>query len=202
MRLFIVAAVLAALTGCSSVWKSTFVPAHEGVLEPLAANAGVRVREVSWERLQGALREMESTAAKSPVPPQDWPDEQKAAMKSALLSALQVTADPATITILGRSDFRTTDTYRLETTDQPDLIAFARSVGATEVVWSRAYLGKADTIVREPVDTWSFGRDSYWDRRRGRWRSGSYSEQYTTFVPVRVEADQFAYIAYFLTVLR
>ncbi len=193
-------ALLAALFlgGCTSVWESTFVPARDATPPPLAASQTVRVREVNWDRLQNALREMESTAASRDTPFEEWPDEQKAEMKASMLRTLQVSTDPAAVDIIGRSDFRTTQTYRLETTDQPDLVSFARSIGATEVVWSRGYLGKAQTIVREPINTWSYGSNAAWDRRRGRWRSYPYSESSTTFVPVSVEADQFAYIAYFL----
>jgi hypothetical protein len=144
------------------------------------------------------LRELRDRAAASDAPLDEWPEAERLSMKATLLRALQVTQDPTDVAVLGRSDFRTTETYRPESTDQPDLTGFARSIGATEVIWARGHMGTAETIVREPINTWSYGSEVAWDRRRGRWRSYPYSEQSTTFVPVRVEAEQFAYIAYYL----
>jgi len=198
LSIIIVASMLL-LTGCTSVWKSTFVPSPGATTSaPLDQSATIRVRELDWQRLQQGIGELQARVAASNAPVEEWSESEKADLKAALLRILQVTDDPSSVTILGRSDFRTTQSYRLETADQPDLIAFARSIGATQVIWSRGYLGKADTIVSEPVHTWGWGNDPSWDRRHGRWRGGSYADSSTTFVPVRIEADEFAYYAYFL----
>lgn len=203
-RTLLLALMTLPVAGCSNSWKSTFVPSPgaESGLAPLTPDAPVRVREVDWERLQTAIGEMRASAAASDVPVSEWSEAEKATMKSTLLRALQVTADPAGVVILGRSDFRTTQTLRPETTDQPELVSFARAIGADEVVWSRGYMGRAQTIINEPVNSWYYGNESYWDSRNRRWRTRSYSDQSTTFIPVQVEADQYAYIAYFLAAKR
>ncbi len=192
----LLAVILAGLPlgGCAtSAWEREFVPSAELAERP--GDAPVRVREVPWDRLQQGLRELEAQASQSDAPMSEWSSEKRAEAKARLLRTLQVTDDPAGVTVVGRSDFRTTTQLRPETSGQEELIKLAHKVGASEVVWSRRLLGKADTIVQEPVTTFSsaFGRS--WGRRR---YGGGFSDTTTSWVPVRVQADEYAYVAYFL----
>jgi hypothetical protein len=191
MRIAIVLLACVVLGGCSgSRWEQEFTPT--AAVEPLPGNVPVRVREVDWDRLQSGLDSMRQEAAASDVPESEWTQDKRDAAKARLLRTLQVSADPMSVEVVGRSEFRTTDSLRPDRDGQ--LAELAKKVGATEVVWSRRHLGKADTIIEEPVNSYSTVNE--WGGRRGRDRS--YSESTTTWVPVVVAADEFAYVAYFL----
>jgi hypothetical protein len=184
--------LLAVLQGCSvSPWENNYTPTAEAA--PVAKGTPVQLREVSWARLQSGLKQMESEQAKSDIHPSDWPPEKKAEAKARMLRILQVSEDPATVEILGRSTFRTTTPLKPET--DADLAEFARKIGAGKVVWSRRLMGKAEEIVQEPVTT--FGT-AYYDRGFRRHGTATYTETYTTWVPIAVQSDEYAYVAYFL----
>lgn len=182
--------------GCGpSVWQSGFEPA-DFTAPPREPEAPVQIREVPWETLDRALGEIQAEVIASDVHPDDWPAERKLAARAKLLRGLQVTGDPATIQVLGRSAFRTTEAVR---PGDGELAAFARKVGATQVVWASTHLGRVDKVVQEPVTEYRTGWWSdYSTRNRRRPRGGSYSESSTTWVPVSVQADEYAFIAYYL----
>ena len=156
----------------------------------LSPTEPVRVREVPFDRIQATLTALTEQAAKSDTYPDEWAKDKKDAANAELLRGLQISEDPATIRVLGRSEFTTTDRVRPE---DGTLEKFARKIGATTVVWSSAYRGKADIIVDHPVTEW---RTSSWGSRRG--RGVPFSETYTIWVPVRMSADQYAFVAFFL----
>ncbi len=187
----------ASLPGCgaSSAWEGNYVGDQAA---PLSPEAPVQVRNVAWERVQNALKEIEAKSSASDVHPEDWSEVAKGEVKATMLRGLQVSDDPASIQVLGRSSFRTTRALEPERSGRGEIAEFARKIGATRVAWSRSYLGKADTIVQEPVSTWSQG--TTWGAKdgRGRYRSRDYSETSTTWVPIRVQADEYAFVAYFL----
>lgn len=191
LRLSLLALLLTLLTGCStSHWEQEFVATAP--IQPLPKEADVHIREVDWDRLQRGLDDLRREAAESDVPQSEWTADQHEHAKALLLRTLQVTADPAHVDLIGRSEFRSTDHLRPDRDGQ--LAVLARKVGATEVVWSRRHLGKTDTIIEEPVTTYSTVHE--WGGRRH--RGQSYTESSTTWVPVVVSADEFAYVAYFL----
>lgn len=206
-RLLLVPGVMAlagVLAGCAaSPWET----AYEGVRPERAAGPSaaardaVLVRTVPWERLDEARRNIESRIIASDTHPDEWPAEKRAELKAILLRGLQVSEPPESIEILGRSEFSSTDEIR---PGDGSLAAFAAALGATRVVWSSRYLGKADKIVSEPVWTHSTGTD--YDRRtsagRRRGSTFSYSDTSTAWVPVVVRADQTAWTAYFLREIR
>jgi hypothetical protein len=182
------------LEGCTaSPWQSNFVSTAPSAA--LATDAPVQIREVPWDRLQQGLGELEAQASGSDVHPADWSPQQKEEAKAKLLKTLQVSENPSSVTIIGRSDFRSTTEIHPESNDQADLINFARRVGATKVVWSRRLLGKEDVIIQEPVTTYSSGFDDHWGHRHG---NVPFTYTSTTWVPLQVAADQYAYVAYFL----
>jgi len=193
---------LALLCGCSaSPWESTY----SGRRDPAAADAASRgvaypvtVRTVPWERVEQTLRQLDADIAASDVHPDEWPPEKKAQVKSTLLKGLQVSESPDLIEVLGKSEFRTTDSIRPDTDKgRAELAAFAQRIGADMVIWSGRYLGKAERVVQEPVTTYSTGTD-WGSYRGGRRTPSSFSESSTTWVPVHVQLDELAYIAYFL----
>lgn len=157
------------------------------------------VRKVPIERVNAAMKDLDEQAAASNVPREQWSAEQKAAAKTRLLRALQVTEDPSRVEVIGVSRFRSTTLIRPDGPDREALAKFAQSLGATRALWTNEYLGKTDTIVEKPVT--SFGtRSGYWGDGRA-WRDDRWPDYWgnsTTWVPVRVEADEYLYVAFFL----
>lgn len=187
----------AVLGGCTaSPWESEYRSsgAEATGSRRVAADPDgtVRIREVSWERIQSTLHELDAERAASDIHPDDWDPQRKLAAKAKLLRGLQVSEDPRDVTVLGRSVFRTTDRVR---PDDGGLIAFARKIGATTVIWSSSYMGKADVVRSEPVTEW---RSGTWDRRDPDRGSRTFSENSTIWVPVVVQADERAWMAFFL----
>ena len=182
------------LGGCAtSPWQAAYTSLST---EPLSPTTDVKIRGVSWERLEPVLRELDAEAAKSDAPPEEWPADLRAPRQTSLLEALQVTRDAGTVDIIGRSAFKTTDIVEPE---DGELAALARQKGADLVVYSRSYLGKTEKIVQEPVTTYSSGTNSWWasDARRRR-RHVDFSESSTSWVPMKIQADEHFVVAYFL----
>jgi hypothetical protein len=190
--------MLLPLGGCSqaSVWDQHLVKGPEAALAPLAEGDRVVVRDVVWERVQTTLDEIRAIAAASDVHPSEWDASQQREVKSKLLRGLQVSQAPEGVQVLGSSQFRTTEPL---TNREQSLSRIARDLGANMVVYSTRVLGKSDRIVRESVSTTTTGtawlRDA--DERR---RPETYSETSTSWVPVRVSADEVGAVAYFLRV--
>ncbi|MDX2148844.1 MAG: hypothetical protein SFZ23_15120 [Planctomycetota bacterium] len=199
---------LLALASCARVspWEAALErgvdPAEPGVkyamLSPQEAarnTSPVRVRSVPWERTDATMRALEAKIAASDIHPAEWSPERREDLKRELLRGLQVSEDPARVTILGRSVFRTTD---VDASSEEELVALARRLDADTVVWSSRSLGSVDRIVQEPVTSYTSGTN--WNRRYGdtRRRSESFSESTTTWIPVRVSMQEVGFIAYFL----
>jgi hypothetical protein len=165
-------------------------------LAPLDKVAPVLVRDVSWDRLQNTLAEIEAGRAASDVHVSEWSVNQKNAEKANLLHGLQISQNPAAVTMVAHSQFKTTDNLGDPQATLPEV---ARKLGANMVVYSTRVLGKADKIVQEPVNSNKFGTVWYRDRD-DRYRNDSYNEQQTTWVPVRVSADEVGAMAFFLRV--
>lgn len=185
-------AVLA--SGCASnPWRESFQrDPRAPIAEATPTGAPVPVRDVPWPRLDACLREIEAERAADDTHVSQWPAERLDEVERRLVTALQ--AGEGSWTILGRSAFRGTE--RIDPS-AGELGAFGRSIGADLVVWSSTYVGKADAIVDRPVTT--FGTRTYTYRDdEGRTRSDTFNAHETTWVPVVVEADEHAWIAYYL----
>jgi len=203
---------IAALTGCApqpTIWEENY--AGQSAVAPVSSAAGghpvplpVLVRNVPWDRVQTTLRELQDQAATSDIHPEDWPADQKSAAKAQLLRGLQVSSDPAAIDVLGRSEFRTTADVRPDTAHgQADLVLFAQKIGADTVIWSSAYIRHSKKVVEVPVTSYTTRHDWWWggyDRRYGRYYGGSPwgYESSTTWVPMKLPADEIGYTAFFL----
>ena len=187
-------AVVLGSAGCASTWKSTFEPASASVYPPTER---VVIREVPWERIDSALREIDSVRASSDIHPDEWTRDQLDAEKSKLIKALQLSQDPAHLEILGRSVFRSTANVNLF---DGSLSAFGRSIGADYAIWSTSYLGKTQTVQREPVTTTGFGYSRH-RRRDGHADYDYLPYQETVYVPIVVERDEFAWLVFFVRTL-
>lgn len=187
----LVLAPLAALPACSTAWKDHYRGAAAGAYAP---SESVTVREVPWERVDAALRSIEANRAASATHPDEWTPEQLEAEQAALLSGLQISEPPDEITVLGRSVFRSTDHL---SPDDGSLEDFARSIGADYAVWSAHYLGTKEVVRHESVTEHGWSSRSYRDAS-GRYRRDYEPWDRTVFVPVVVEADQYAWVVYYL----
>lgn len=190
----------ACLAGCSgpSVWEQTFVRAPDGSGMPLVHASPVRVRSIPWDRMQATLADLERDASAGDVHPEDWSAAQKQAAKAKLLRGVQYGGDAASAQVLGRSEFRTTETIRPDSTDREAIEAFARKVGATDVIWSSKILGKTEKIEDRAVTSTTSG--NFWGghRDRNRWWDDNYTQSQTTWTPIRVPADDTGFVAYFI----
>lgn len=189
------AACLLFVAGCEpSRWQSDY---HSmGVTVPaLSASERVVIRNVPWDRVQDTLTKLQAERSASDVHIDDWTEEQKAAAKAKLLRGLQVSGDPNKFELLGRSDFRTTDSVK---PDDGSLEAFARKIGATRVIWASQYLGKADRVEQESAN--SMTTRSYTGGRRsdGSARSYTATDNTTIFYPIVIQADENAWVAFFI----
>jgi hypothetical protein len=184
------------LTGCgASAWERSFQPlaAERPALATLDEASRVTVREVPWERLMDFRSQLAAEIRSSDVPPEEWTAERQLAAKSQLLRALQVTQSPDRVTVVGSSEFKST--AKLSSSDA-ELATFARSIGANTVVCSSIFTRTRQTVQQESYNEYRWGSV---DRGRdGRRRY--YNETSTTFVPVVVDADEFAWVAYFLSI--
>lgn len=186
---------LAFLSGCASnVWEETFVASRPLPVVERAEAQAVTVREVPWSRIETALEELESEIAASDVHPDEWSPQRKQEADAKLLRAMQFSEPTEELEILGRSDFATTDAV-----DPGDgsLVKFAAGIGADYAVWSRTYRGKADRIVQEPVTTYSDETLRY-RGRDGKHRTETLSSSSTTYVPLVVARDEWAWVAFFV----
>jgi hypothetical protein len=210
--------LLAGLSGCangsSSIWESSYLPSTDGPREtqPLRSarnSAGnvvldlIALREVPADRIDQVMADLDRAVSQSDVPRQQWTPEQKAEAHAKLLRGLQVVEDPSSVEVLGVSRFKSTETLRPEREDARDIRELAAKLGAHEAVWSRRYLGKADKIVERPVTSIGAGPGWWGHRWDDRWGSGhgghsDWGASTTSWVPVRVEADEVMYTVFFL----
>ncbi len=184
------------LAACApSHWERRFVLLEPAPHAPRISARDVLVRNVPWERLSPVLDDLRRLVAASDAPVNEWPPDRKLAADKQLLTALQVTPQSGVTRVLAVSEFRTTD---FTSPDTAQLQSLAAKHNATLVVWSSYSLGTTDRLDYVPVTTWTTG--SYYPRRdrQGRVRSDSYNESSTTWTPVVTEAEETAFLAYFL----
>jgi hypothetical protein len=180
------------------VWEQTYVSAPEGTAAALDKAAPVRARSIPWERMQRILVALEQDAIASDVHPDDRSPKESSEAKAKLLRGLQFGGDPARTQVMGRCEFRTTETIRPDGDDKAALEKFARKVGATDVVWSSKILGRTEKIEDRAITSTSTG--NFWGSHRDhdRWWDDNYTQTTTTWVPIRVPADDTGFVAYFL----
>jgi len=179
------------LGACNNIWRDNFVGAPIDYYPPTRT---VDLREVPWSRVNSTLEEIERRRAESDEHWEDWSEERLMDEQRRLLKGLQIPEDPEDIIVLGRSVFRSVG--EVSPLD-PELRGFATELGADYAVWSWNFIGKAQTIVREPVTT-SGVRSGYYRDSSGhrRHRYTPWSE--TIYVPVVVEANEYAWVVYYL----
>jgi hypothetical protein len=203
LRIAFTAGIALTLGGCAAptMWETNLERGPEGASAAMLKSpsssqiAMVKVRKAPWERIQSVLFDIERDVAASDAPVEEWTPDQLRAMEAKLLKGLQVTAAPERVQVLGRSTFSTTDALPQE----DSLQALGAKLGATHVVWSSQVVGKVDKIVSSPASSNTYGT-RYRRNSDGSRDPDSYQESTTTWIPVRVTADQVGAIAYFLRI--
>lgn len=198
MRLPALALCLLLFPGCSSIWQDAYRPSPLSTGAPTLrypSEQPVVVREAPWERVETALQELEEQEAASDTHVSEWSIEQRDAATARLLTALQLHDSPADMIVLGHSSFATTDPIRPA---DGTLETMARRMGADYAIWTSKYLGQGTRVVDRPVPVRRSGWGHYYDRGDRVWRHRYYSDLDTAWVPVVVQADRHAYIAFFL----
>lgn len=183
----------ACLGGCVSPWKSTFEAATDAVYPPTDR---VIIRNVAWERVNTALREIDQARADSDISPAEWGGDRQLAERARLANALQLSEDPESLAVLGRSVFKSVGEVRVL---DGSLSSFARSIGADYAIWSTTYLGKTQSVETETISRhgYTYGRHR---RRDGRIDYEYLPYHETIYVPVVVERDQHAWIVYYVRI--
>lgn len=185
--------------GCASTWERNFEPRAGGGGAARVAPAEVVVREVPWNRLEEAHAELAEMLESSDVHWDEWSREQRREADARLIRALQISDDPASVEILGRSSFKTTDQVR---PGDGSLEKFAAEIGADYAIWADRFVGKADKVLHEPVRETGFRPIRYYDRSSGRYTTRHEFDDWTTYVPVVVSADETAWVVYYLRRVR
>ncbi len=192
--LLLLLAAVTPLTACSTAWKDHYRGVAAGVHPPIPAAEPVTIREVPWTRLDTTLRSIEARRAASDIHRDEWTDEERAEERTELLRGLQVSEGPGTVIVLGRSVFRSTDHL---SPDDGSLERFARSIGADLAVWSAHHLGTRRVTRQQQVHEHGFHGRRYTDAQ-GRRRTAYEPWDRTVFVPVSVDADEYAWVVYYL----
>ncbi|MCA9302584.1 MAG: hypothetical protein KC996_00530 [Phycisphaerales bacterium] len=178
------------LAGCSTPWKDHYTGAPIGHYE---RTDDVEIREVPWQRVDEALRYIDEQRAASDIHWSEWSRDDKFEEQGVLLRALQISGDPRDIIVLGRNVFRSTDDLSPQ---DGSLAKFAQSIGADYAVWSAHYVGKADKVVQEPVHRSGISIGVHGGHGHHGHTIGGWDE--TVYVPVVVEADEYAWVVYYL----
>jgi hypothetical protein len=186
--------------GCANPWKEAFEP-NPGLRSAKypPSTATVAVREVEHERLEQFTQGERERRIASTTAPADRSPEEKLAAKNRLLEALQLPMRGDEAIVLGSSQFVTAEPLK-PTTDKK-LRDFARKQGADTVVFSTSYLGQAQRMDQVPVT--SYSNDTYirhsFDRNGRRVPvTESVNSSSTTWVPMTVTEDRYAYHAFFI----
>lgn len=186
---------LIALGGCASVWQRNFESRSGVALNALPAKAPVHVREVPWSRVEQALVDLSKLWEESDEPYEEWSLEKKRDADARLLRALQVTESPDQVLVVGRSSFKSTERVRPGSGDLED---FARKIGADTAIWASRYVGRGERIETQPVYSSGYRHVQYYDARSNKYRTRYEYDDWTTYVPVVVEADETAWVVYYL----
>lgn len=188
-------AALLVLGGCASAWERSYESRVGVPRQALPARAEVTVREAPWSRVEEALRELSAMWEQSDVPYEEWPTEKKREADARLLRALQVTDSVDEVQIVGRSSFKTVERVRPHA---GALEKFARSIGADTAIWASRYVGKSERVESQPVYSSGYRHVQYYDTRSKKYRTRLEYNDWTTYVPVVVEADETAWVVYYL----
>lgn len=192
--------LLLPLGACSSsIWQESYRPSPLAPQGPaptrLPPSTPILVREAPWDRVDAALAQLARDEAASDIHISQWPEDRRLHAVASILLALQLQDDPAQVIILGSSSFATTDPIR---PDSGALEAHARRLGADTAIWTSRVLGRGTRVVDRPVTIHHHGWDRYYDRDDHVWRSQYDSHLDTAWVPVTIDADRVAYVAFYL----
>ncbi len=192
--------VLGLTTGCAfNPWQGGYRPAPTQMSQAHEMRTHTAVRQIPWPRLEQFLNTEADLLTQSDVAVEDWTPQQQAEARDRMMRALKLAEKPGELEVIGTSTFQTD--RKIDPKDG-QLAEFARKIGADYVVYSTRYLGKQDTIRMVPTWTHTSGRVYRESRRnrssRRRHRVEYYDETTLSSNPVRVRADFYGFVAYFV----
>ena len=179
------------LAGCTNIWRDNFVGAPIDHYPPTET---VDLREVPWSRIDRTLAAIERERAASDVHWKDWSEQRLLEEHERLLKGLQISEDPEDIIVLGRSVFRSVQPV---SPYAPELEGFASELGADYAVWSSSFVGKSERVIQEPI-TRSGVRPHHSRDGSGVDRHSFAPWSETIYVPIVVEANEYAWVVYYL----
>lgn len=207
-RLLIAVALAVALaglcSGCSSSrpaassapfnpWQQYYVPSKTtgATYQP---RQDVQVRVVALQQFNDGSAALKRYFDDRKLAPEDMSHADAVETRRLVLDALRVREDPATVAILGFSNF--TAPQRMAT-DDTRLTDFAKGVGADFIVVASEFAGEKDGMGMAPVMSTSSGQASASAWGSGGWANGNAwgSGSSLTWVPVQRKYQQWSAMA-------
>lgn len=178
--------------GWEDASASTMVDASNNAATP----SGPSIRSIELDRLHTYLDDLHQRRSESDIAFEDWPDDQKRDERQRLIETLRIPRGVDETSFLGTSWF--VDGQRRSSRD-PELIRFARSIGADHVVVGIEFIGQRETVQTYAQTTHSSISIDRTFRTKQGWKSvqDTGRETTTTFVPIQVTVDQYQHVAYF-----
>jgi len=176
--------------GCApaSPWQQTFQPSSNPSPVLFTPREQAQIRVVQMDQVNSMSEEWKHYYDEHKLAPEDASAADHRALRQLMFAAFRIREDPDQVAELGDSQFFGKTAAFPE---DPQLIGFAKSIGADFVVLATMYAGERPGYSSVPVTTTTFG--SGW----GRHYYGYGTSSSTTFVPVPVVYQQWSNVAFY-----
>lgn len=191
-------AVLASLGGCETQqngWRQFYSPSPRNAVIHPSPTENPQIRTVTPQQVKDWAARANAFFEERHIAPEDISAADGKSLRQLELDAFLIREDPDSVCIIGNSGF---DGPQSGSRDDPQLVAFAESVGASFVVLMTEYLGQVDGYTAVPMSTYGFASgNAFVTTSRGGWAQG-YSNGVstsTTYVPVATTFPRYANLA-------
>ena len=200
-RNWVVVVTLLCGSGCGSPWQQFYTPHPllKGV--KLTSTTAVQVRTVEPDRLNAWAVELQRRRAESNVAIEDLGTADRVEETNRLFEVLRIPERAPSADALGMSQFQLD---RALSTDDRQLAAFAKQIGADDVVVCCQAGGSVSRMAYQPITTFSAGTASGYVGGGGHTVTG-YATGYgtsTTLVPTQVQQGMVLHTAFYVRRLR
>lgn len=191
--------ILSTLAGCTSSngWRQFYQPSRSQSPISIGPRDTVEVRVASISQFADAGNALRAYYDQRRMAPEDGSAEDGRATRQLLLDALRVPLSANSTAILGFSGFNSSEAAR---PDDPNLLSFAKSVGADIVVIGWEYAGQRTGYTSVPVMSNTYSNATATAYGRGGMAT-AYASGYSntmTMVPVQTTIDQWTTVAWFI----
>jgi hypothetical protein len=198
VQLVILLVLAFASSGCESgnAWQKYYDPAGRSAPISFTPRDSVEIRVADYEQFERAGQAMEKYLDDRKLAPEDMTAEDGRMGRQIFLDELRVRVDANTVARLGNSGFTSGQPGR---PDDPQLIRFAKSIGADFVVITTKFEGERQGYETVPVfsSTTANANASAWGSRGWGQGTASGSSNTTTYVPVPTTYQEWATFAAF-----